>query len=177
MNIICFKRLLGKELQHAYTKTTYQNQWSYKSKQPKIKYISQNFDLSYDQRCRKKQTKFKTKKQQTTYFWETWWRYTLLFIGFLHYPFGAGFRNHPQYLQLLQLNGIGAPRRSLQGCHIGGIFLEAQKKSILMSYRQQITHQLAKSSLTLSSLQHYSASPNLHIWQESTCQTKDTLKF
>ena len=35
MNILSFKIFLGKEIWHAYTKTTYQNQWSYRKQATK----------------------------------------------------------------------------------------------------------------------------------------------
>jgi hypothetical protein len=76
MNILSFNVFLGKQLRHAYTKTTYQNQWSHRKQTTKNRVKDEHtangtspksFDLSYDQTCRKNIKYAKTKK--TTYFW------------------------------------------------------------------------------------------------------------
>ena len=84
---LCLKTFLSKRLWHAYTKTTYQNQWSYrkqatkngvKDEHTKNCASPKNSDLSYGRRCRKK-----IRKNLNHVFLVAWWRYTLNRIPFL----------------------------------------------------------------------------------------------
>ena len=83
MNILSFNVFLGKQLWHAYTKTTYQNQWSHRKQTTKNRVKDEHtangtspksFDLSYDQTCRKN---IKYAKTKNNVFLGTWRRYTL----------------------------------------------------------------------------------------------------